>query len=106
MKLKPEPWTCATCEQVNRHTNLFCGSCGEAKQAATPSAEASRSYLPPWERPGFQLCKPDDPCTEPGCTKRVRDHIAEFRSIAAKPNTVLSRPSQREQRVWTLPDDE
>ena len=59
-------------------------------------------FVPPWERPHFQRSTPDDVCPEPGCSKTVREHIAECHAIVSRPGTVFTRP----QRVDTVPDHE
>lgn len=50
-----------------------------------------------WKRPGeaptayreapervWQDSQPDDPCSEPGCDKRVRDHMREFQEYGRR----------------------
>lgn len=103
------PWTCAECDAKNPASaeGRFCRSCGSARNAAISSAPTTRApeWLPPWRQPGWVEPKDTDRCTEPGCTKTAREHIEEFRAIVSRPDTVLSRPSQRvsaEERALAL----
>lgn len=84
----------------------------------------SQSHLEPEERPekrqglptwqGLKPYKKPDDATVCGewleddtlCQKTVRQHIDEMRAVVAKPNTLFSRPSQREMAKYELPDDE
>jgi hypothetical protein len=79
---KPE-WVCVKCDAVNLVTGTFCEACGEARDRA-PSSAARAEYLPPWKRPGWKDSTPEDRCTEPGCDKRIRDHIDEFKRAGEK----------------------
>lgn len=44
----------------------------------TPERPKAPEWVAPWHQPGFKLSRPDDLCTEPGCTKTVREHIDDF----------------------------
>ena len=69
-------WTCSPCGAVNHVTVKFCEACGEARD--TPAPPSPAAYTPPWERPGWIASRPEDRCTEEGCTLTVREHIEEF----------------------------
>jgi hypothetical protein len=75
-------WECRECHAKNAPKTHFCEACGQARALAEDKAP-TRPPLP-WERPSFKPSTPDDPCDEPGCTKSVRDHIAEFKRAGEK----------------------
>ena len=40
------------------------------------------------------VSKPEDRCTEPGCSKTVREHIAEFKAYGTKITERLTRSTE------------
>lgn len=93
---------CPNCESKLKRGK--CPECGWGEKKETQGLPTWQG-LPPYTKP-----KDDDPCGEwlPNgtlCLKTVREHIEEFRALCEKPNTVLSRPSQRAQQAAAPPDE-
>ena len=75
-------WHCIECKAANAVTHKFCEACGALRGGST--AKAADAYVPPWERPDFKPSRPEDPCTEPGCTLTIREHIEAFKRHGAR----------------------
>lgn len=92
-------WECSECGSKNPASTegRFCRACGSPRNAAVSERPQSNVWKGPWQAPDWRRSKPEDLCPECGDGTTVRDHIEQFRAIVSKPNTMLSRPSQREQ---------
>lgn len=82
-------WECSECSEKNRASGRFCAQCGSPRNPALSSAptRAPEPFVPPWAKPGYVLAKPEDRCTEEGCTKTVAEHMAECRALSGRIGT-------------------
>lgn len=83
-------WTCEACQASNDVRMRVCDYCG-ADRPRRPEAVPAKTLPPAYQEPPareYVRAQPTDRCTEPGCTKTVAEHIAEFkrygREIAAR----------------------
>lgn len=90
-------WRCRRCEAENEEAVSACENCGAAATFGQSEKRALPAYRPveavqkPWMNPAARTNDRQQRCPEPGCTKTVGEHIAEFKRAGA----IIERRSQR-----------
>ena len=72
---------CPECDARLPEGTGGCKKCGwaPAVESAPPAKPAMLPLHRPFPERQWERSRPSDRCTEPGCTKLVSEHIAEFR---------------------------